>query len=173
MDDKFGAMMNRAFWVTERICQGNFVDAKKATYLQRFGITHIVNVCNVPNQVRGEDFGFLEMAWIPTKDHVLFPEEKAIEMVQVLNRMVVEESRKVYVHCVAGQNRSATALWLFLIAQGIEDEVARSMIEDQNIDAVAGYRRLVNDSLIKTVKEYGARHFSASNDHIGLRALKE
>lgn len=169
MEDAFGAMTTRTFWITDSIAQGNFLDSKKAKLLQSLNVTHILNVSDVPHQIRGEDYGFAEMLWIPTEDHVLFPKAKVLEMVQAQHRMVIEEEGKLYVHCVAGQNRSATALWLFFVACGLEREEARRMIEEKNIDAVAGYPRLVDEDRIQSVIRYGRDHFQETREHPALK----
>ena len=33
--------------------------------------------------------------------------------------MVIEPDSQVYIHCIAGQLRSPTALWLYLMACGV------------------------------------------------------
>jgi hypothetical protein len=172
MKDFLESMSNRVFWISSNIAQGSFVDDSKARYLKEKGVTHILNTSNVPNQVEASGYGFAEITWVEMRDHVLIPEDRAIAAISTLYRMLIVEGGTVFVHCVAGQNRSATVLWLFLIACKIDDSEAKRMIEEANIDAVPAYPRLLSPDLIAKVKQYGQEHFVIDADHKALKPIE-
>jgi hypothetical protein len=58
-------------------------------------------------------------------------------------------------NCVAGQNRSPTIIWLYLVACGPEPAVAKELIERRTLDACPGHSLLVDDALVRVVREHG------------------
>jgi hypothetical protein len=70
---------------------------------------------------------------------------------------------KLYLHCIGGQNRSPTVLWLYLISCGMKPDEARRMISEKSPDSVPGHQQLVDQALVDIVRRFGADHrFTAS-----------
>lgn len=143
------------FWITPRIAQGPFASEPRGIRLLREGVTHILNVGEEPSVLSAGPGGFREMAWYPVEDLARIPEEAAIACIGAIHRMLGESGSKVYVHCIAGQNRSPTVLWLYLVACGLDPAAAKRLIEERNLDAVAGHSRLVDEELIRRVVVHG------------------
>ena len=59
----------------------------------------------------------------------VMPDDLALTCLATLHRMVCESEARVYLHCIAGQNRSPTVLWLYLVACGLPPEQAKVIIE--------------------------------------------
>src|SRR3954447_14965822 len=133
------------FWITPRIAQGPFASEPRGVRLRAAGVTHILNVCEAPSVLAVGPGGFREVAWHPVEDLARIPNEDAIACIDALHRMLREPGSKVYVHCIAGQNRSPTMLWLYLVACGHDPAMAKRLIEGRNLDAVAGHARLVDE----------------------------
>ena len=75
-----------------------------------------------------------------------------------------EPDTKLYIHCSAGQNRSPTGLWLYLIALGMEREAAARLIVERCPDAVPGHSALVDDDLIAEIRSYGKAELRPLDD---------
>ena len=71
---------------------------------------------------------------------------------------------KVYVHCVACQNRSPTIVWLYFLACGMSDTAAEELIAVRCPDAVPGHAALVDGRLLQLVREHGQRHYLPLHD---------
>jgi protein-tyrosine phosphatase len=54
-----------------------------------------------------------------------------------------QKGESVFVHCAAGQNRSPTVIWLYLIATGMEPEQATEVFDGKTLDGVLGHPKLV------------------------------
>jgi hypothetical protein len=158
--DDFRQNMNHGvFWITPCIAQGAYPEPATIQHLLAHNVTHIFNVGTAP---LGKDVSsppFREVIWRPFEDLIRIPDEVAIDCVGVLFQSLSADDSKVYIHCVAGQNRSPTILWLFLIACGLSPDDAKSAIEDRTLDAVAGHSKLIDDALVKTIQEHGKRNF--------------
>jgi protein-tyrosine phosphatase len=139
------------FWITPRIAQGPFASEPRGIRRRADGVTHILNVGEAPNVLSAGPGGFREVAWHPVEDLARIPDEAAIAGIEALHRMLGESDSKVYVHCIAGQNRSPTVLWLFLVACGLDPAAAKRLIGERNMDAVPGHSRLVDEELIRRV----------------------
>ena len=149
----------RVFPITRSICLGPFASPERLETLVSEGVTHILNVGEAESVLTASDGPFREVAWHPIVDLEAIPAESAIGCLRVLHRMVSEPGARVYVHCLAGQNRSPTVVWLYLIACGVLPAEAKSVIECRAWDAVPGHKRLVEAGLIETVKELGRHAF--------------
>jgi protein-tyrosine phosphatase len=77
-----------------------------------------------------------------------------------LHRLVSATGAHVYVHCVMGQLRSPTILWLYLVALGVPPEEARELIEVRSKDAVAGHYRMVDGEHVAFAQKHGQKHFA-------------
>ena len=123
------------------------------------GVTHLLNVGEAPSVLSITDGPFREIAWHPVADLERIPDELASSCLTTLHRMVCEPDARVYVHCVAGWNRSPTMVWLYLVACGLPPESARALIEAHAPDAVPGHARLVDSALVERVQGLGRQSF--------------
>ncbi|WP_084416789.1 protein-tyrosine phosphatase family protein [Mariniblastus fucicola] len=149
----------KLFQITNNIWQGRFAADRQLTNFQFFGITHILNVSETPSQLELNEGPFKNIVQFPIRDGVPIPVDSAVSCCRTLHDFLCEPDSNIYIHCVAGWNRSPTILWLYLIACGIDDNVARDMICSASIDAVPAHPKLITPSLTDTMIEYGAANF--------------
>jgi hypothetical protein len=123
------------------------------------GVTHLLNVGEAPSVLSTTDGSFREVAWHPVADLERIPDEVASSSLKTLHRMVCEPNARVYVHCIAGWNRSPTMVWLYLVACGLPPEPARALVESHAPDAVPGHARLVDLALVESVQGLGRQSF--------------
>ena len=147
------------FQITRNIWQGRFAADRLLTTFQFFGITHILNVAETPNQLTENDGPFKRIAWTPIEDGVNIPQPAAIQCVDALHECVCDNQSNVYIHCVAGWNRSPTFHWLYLVACGVESDAAINMITKSSFDAVPAHPKLINTSLVDTIIKHGELNF--------------
>lgn len=147
--------------VTERLLVGPFLVPARASYLRELGVTHVLNVGEAPSFLSPADTGFLEIRDLAVTDLALIPDDVAVECLNALHEMLQTIGSKVYVHCIAGQNRSPTIVWLYLIACGMPRQEAKELIESAAADAIPGHKSLVNDRLALLAEDYGRSHFQA------------
>jgi hypothetical protein len=147
----------RVFPITRSLWLGPFASPERQPVLVASNVTHVLNVGEAPSVLSADGGLFREVAWLPITDLERVPDELALDCLVTLHRMVCEPDARVYIHCIAGQNRSPTILWLYLIACGIEPHRARAMIEAGSCDAIPGHNRLVDTALVELVREFGSR----------------
>jgi hypothetical protein len=152
-------MRTTIFPITRCIWLGPFASPKREPELRRAGITHVLNVGESPSLLRPGLDSFHEVVWVPVADLERIPEVTARDCLDTLHRLLGDLDSKVYVHCVAGQNRSPTILWLYFVACGMDAAEAKHHIERRALDAVAGHSRLIDEELSRFVREHGGRHF--------------
>jgi hypothetical protein len=154
-------------WLTDRIAFGRFATPERAAFLRSRGITHILNVSDAPSVIEAQQFGFDDVINQPIEDLSRISDDLVFQCCDVIDSVLRSSfHHKIYVHCTAGQNRSPTMVWLFLIACGTEPETAKRMIVSQSPDAVPGHNALVDDELIARVVERGqARNLAMPNSH--------
>src|SRR5262245_59412135 len=103
------------FRITQCLSVGPFASPERAEKLLAAGVTHVLNVSDGPSVVSSLN-GFAEVAWVPMKDSRRLSRTTAIEALNTLHRFASEPGSHVYVHCMAGQLRSPTILWLYLVS---------------------------------------------------------
>jgi protein-tyrosine phosphatase len=145
--------------ITEVLSVGRYATPERAEGLLAAGVTHILNVSGSPNQIAASESGFREVAWIPLEDSCRLPTDLAAKALDTLHRMASEAGSHVYVHCMAGQLRSPTVLWLYLIACGIPPDDARDWIEERSPEAAPGARRIVDLEHILFAQMHGLNNF--------------
>ncbi len=147
-------MFFNAFRITPVLHVGTFPEIAGQVVLRRHGITHILNL-----GPRGEHApeGFVWEA-VPIEDLQRMPDGVALRAIDALHSMVTTPGSRVFVHCLAGQNRSPTVSWLYLLACGIPRADATDWIADASFDAVPGHPRLIDRALVKTVVAHGRQH---------------
>jgi hypothetical protein len=140
--------------ITRVLSIGRFASPRRAQELRAVGVTHILNVSESPSEVSSRN-GFSNVEWLPLEDRSPLKPFTLIRLLDTLHAMAIEPDSHVYVHCVAGQLRSPTTLWLYLIACGISPEEARLWIEDRSPDAAPGSTRMVDESIIRFARQHG------------------
>jgi hypothetical protein len=146
----------RVFPITRALWLGPYASPERRPVLVASRVTHILNVGEAPSVLSPADGPFREIEWIPIADFERVPDDLAVSCLGALHRMACQPEARVYIHCIAGQNRSPTILWLYLVACGLHTDRARAMIEARAPDAVPGHGRLVDDALIEVVRRFGA-----------------
>jgi hypothetical protein len=149
----------RVFPVTRSLWLGPFASRERQPVLVASNVTHILNVGEAPSVLSARDGPFHEVAWHPIADLERVPDELALACLATLHRMVCQPDARVYIHCIAGQNRSPTVLWLYLVACGAQDDRAKEVIEAAACDAIPGHGRLVDAALVELVRRFGGRSF--------------
>jgi protein-tyrosine phosphatase len=145
-------------WVTSRIAFGRFATPERALFLRSKCITHVINVSDATSVIDSQEFGFDKVMDIPIVDLTRIPVDIAIRCCDSINAVLRGMAhQKVFVHCTAGQNRSPTVVWLYLVACGIEPDTAKRMIVSKSPDAVPGHSSLVDCELIVSVKAHAMK----------------
>lgn len=83
---------------------------------------------------------------------------------------MLDPSARVLVHCVMGQHRSPTIVWLYMIALGMELAAARRQVEAVWQRAIPGHPLLVDPALVELVTKHGECAFrpTAADDALSL-----
>jgi hypothetical protein len=147
------------FRITQSLSVGRYASPERAGHLRAAGVTHVLNVSDAPSKVVAGDGSFAAVEWVPLDDAERLTEAEAVRVLDTLHRLVSEPGAHVYVHCVAGQLRSPTVIWLYLIACGFDPSSARDVIETRSPDAAPGARRLVGPGLVYTIQTHGLRTY--------------
>jgi hypothetical protein len=147
------------FQITRSIWQGRFASPQMLGELRRLGITHLVNVSEAPSILTERDGPFQRVGWVSIEDMTLIPGEAALCALDLLHDCVCQPDSRVYVHCMAGWNRSPTVLWMYLIACGFAENQASAAIGKASYDAVPRHPKLVDETLIAAVRRYGQLKF--------------
>ena len=134
--------------VTAQLSVGPFVSPERAPGLVAVGITDLLNVSDSRSWPEVAAAGFRSIYWIPIADCVPIEGELIIEALTKLDHLFSQPKARVLVHCLAGQNRSPTIIWLYLRSLGVNSDVAKSMIESASPDAVGGHPLLLNAETI-------------------------
>jgi protein-tyrosine phosphatase len=149
----------KVFRITRSIWLGPFASPERKSALTAVCITHILNVGEAPNILTANDGQVRHVIWHPIIDLELIPEPLAVASLESLHQMLSGADARVYVHCIAGLNRSPTVVWLYLVACGIEPAEAKAIVEKRAPDAIAGHSKLVDAGLVAAVQKFGSEHF--------------
>ena len=147
----------RVFPITRSLWIGPFASPERRPVLVASRVTHILNVGEAPSVLTAADGPFREVAWLPIADLERIPDDLAVACLDTLHRMACLPGSRVYIHCIAGQNRSPTVLWLYLVACGMDADRAKAIIEASARDSIPGHGRLVDAALVEDVRRFGAR----------------
>ena len=150
---------NKIFRITNSIWLGPFASPERKSTLTAASINHILNVGEAPSVLTIDDGPFRSVVGHSIIDLEPIPEELAIACIASLHQMLSEAEARVYVHCIAGLNRSPTVVWLYLVACGIEPNEAKAIIEKRAPDAIAGHSKLVDAGLVAAIQKFGSEHF--------------
>lgn len=160
----------RVFWITRRLALGAYASEARAEYLLAQGVTHILNVSESASVVDVRSGGFRQVADRAIADLERIPDADALACLDTLHEMLQEPGSKVYVHCIAGQNRSPTIVWLYLVACGIAPAEAKELIEKRTLDAVPGHAKLIDEALVQLVQAHGLARYLPLSDPLILAA---
>lgn len=149
------ALQQGIFWITRRIGIGQYATLARCDDLLAYGVTHILNVGEAKSLPELIDRGTLQIVEVPIVDLERMDDETAIRCVNLIHEIMAQPDSKLYVHCVAGQNRSPTVLWLYLLACGMDEVAAQRLIVERSPDAVPGHKQLIDRELIKLVRKHG------------------
>jgi hypothetical protein len=144
--------------ITHSLSVGRFPTPERAAGLLAAGVTHVLNVSDSPGQI-ADDGAIREVVWFPVSMSRRIPATDALPILDTLHRMAAEPGAHVYVHCAAGQLRSPTVLWLYLIACGFDPDSARDVIEDRSPAAEPGHHTLVGPDLVLAVRRHGLANY--------------
>ena len=154
----------RVFWITKRIALGQFATPERALFLRNQGVTHVLNVGEGTSVVSTETHGFREVRDCPVVDLQRIRDDVALTAIDSLHAMLTAKDSRVFVHCVAGQNRSPTILWLYFLACGLSSADAKDLITSRSPDSVPGHKALVDARLVEFVRLHGAKNYLPLTD---------
>lgn len=152
-------LMQQVFWITECIALGRFATEGRCEYLVEQGINRILNVSDAASVVSPATHCFDEVVHCPLLDVSRIPDDAAISILDTLHSLLTPEGARVYVHCTAGQLRSPTIVWLYLVACGIDPHEAGTLIGKRAPDAAPGHSKLVDEQLVVRVMAHGRDNF--------------
>jgi protein-tyrosine phosphatase len=143
------------YWITPRIAIGRFATPERCHRLIEQGVTHVLNVADAPSLSEIRQAGFVSVVDMPVADLQRIPDTIAVRCLDVIHEALTPAESKLYLHCTAGQNRSPTILWLYLVACGTQPDAAKRMIVLRCPDAIPGHNNLRDDQLIEVVRSHG------------------
>ena len=158
------AMEDGIFWITKRIAIGQFASLTRGHKLMEAGVTHILNVSDCESLASTTELGFRQVTDVTVVDLTRLPDDVAINCLNTIHTAMFEPDTKLYIHCSAGQNRSPSVLWLYLLALGMEREEATRLIVERCPDAVPGHSALVDDDLVAEIRSYGRAELRPLDD---------
>ncbi|WP_186776331.1 protein-tyrosine phosphatase family protein [Rubripirellula reticaptiva] len=145
--------------MTNDIYVGRFASRERLAELRDLKVTDVLNVSDTSSQLTTEDGPFRSVTWIDIEDRTLIPTEIAIEAIDTVHRSLIADDGRIYLHCMAGWNRSPTVLWLYLLACGYAANEAAQLICAEAFDAVPGHSLLVDSNLLATVVSHGRDNY--------------
>jgi hypothetical protein len=147
------------FRITECLSVGPFASPERAETLLAAGVTHVLNVSDVPSEISKSEGGFRGVSWVSMSDSRRLLPSTAVWALSSLHQFVSVPDAHVYVHCVAGLVRSPTILWLYLIALGVPPKEARNWIETRSPKTNPGSSRMVDYEHVLLAQKHGLMHF--------------
>ncbi|MEW4566191.1 hypothetical protein AB1K70_26990 [Bremerella sp. JC770] len=149
------ALQEGVFPVTTRVAIGRFPAPGRCAYLQEQGFTHVFNVSDTSSLASTRSAGFAEVRDQRFDDYLRMPTQNALDAVGTLHGMMNVPDARVYLHCIAGQMRSPTILWLYLVGLGMSEDAAKQMITGHCPDAQPGHKTLIDSKLVASVTQWG------------------
>ncbi len=145
--------------ITQCLSVGPFASSERAKKLLAAGVTHVLNVSDEPSHVSAGDNSFADVVWVSMSDSRRLAPATVVQAINALHELASAPDAHVYVHCVAGQIRSPTILWLYLIACGLPAKFARDTIETRSPNATAGHYRMVDHEHVSLAQKHGSKHY--------------
>jgi protein-tyrosine phosphatase len=117
--------------VTDKLFVGSMISSRQdIDHLIEVGVTHIINACHEHNYQPLMDHyaEHISYCYCPELDDGFFPKpvgwfQRAIEFAETADHL--------YVHCVAGLNRSTSLTYAILRSRGMTGEGAKALIEEK------------------------------------------
>jgi len=144
----------RISWVTENLAVGAFASPERIRWLVEEGVTDILNVSDARSLVEAHAAGFRSVVFVPIADCMPILDESLKGCLAVIDVMFARPGAKVFVHCLAGQNRSPTVTWLYLLRLGWEEIAAREQITSRAEDAVPAHPHLITPELVSLARNW-------------------
>ena len=148
------ALAEGIFPITKRITIGQFASDKRCQRLVTHGVTHVLNVAEAES-LASTVAAFRKVIDVPIEDLTPIPMGTGLFCVEAIHQVMSSPDTKLYIHCIAGQNRSPTVLWLYLLACGMDINDAKHLIVRRAPDAVPGHGSLVDSNLVHAVRSVG------------------
>ena len=133
--------------ITDNVYVGQYPKDDAFKTLKDIGITTILNVSG--GNYESMDFTVKN---VPVVDLVEMPLSIADDIVNII-RGAVNSGGKIYVHCIAGQNRSPGSVFIGLLALGYNENTAIELIEDSTLDSVAKHDKIITDKVVAHIKK--------------------
>lgn len=146
--------------MTQDLFVGRFASRDSLANLRELDVTDVLNVSDTPSQLTSDDGPFRSVSWLYIEDRTLIPVDVAINAIELIHHSLVKPDGRVYVHCMAGWNRSPIILWLYLLACGLKPHDAAQLVVSNALDAVPGHGLLVDSNLIAFVQSHGRDNFT-------------
>ncbi len=142
-----GARVN-VFRILPRIFQGGYPDDAAIAYLVARGVGAVLNVSggDAPSTAA------LPTVAVPFADGRPIPDAAIRRCLAEMDRWL-DAGLSVFVHCQAGQNRSPTIIWLYLIHAGMSEAEAHRAFARKTLDAVPGHPKLVGPAQVACARE--------------------
>lgn len=136
------------FWVTRRIAIGRFATPQRRKNLLDCGVTDILNVSDTPS-LPDEESRFQSIVDCPIVDLAPIPLELALQTIESISRILRHPDSKLFIHCIAGQNRSPSILFLYLLASGFPPNIAEHLITSRSPDSIPHHKLLISPTLME------------------------
>ena len=114
--------------ITDSIYQNGYITEHEGQVLSDLGVTHLLNLDIPYGSTKIVMPTGLKVVEILLHDMAPMSDEDARCVVAVIQRALDLEGGKIYVHCNAGLSRSPTAVWLYLVASGWDEDEASDAI---------------------------------------------
>lgn len=137
-------------WAARRLCYGPAPDTD-GTKLLAEGVTHVLNL-GESDSPQADGLVVVERRF---PDLVRIPDEVALGCLDQLHAWLADPAVRVLVHCVMGQHRSPTIVWLYFVALGMEPQTARRRCDALWRHALPGHPMLVDAALVATAQRHG------------------
>ena len=147
------------FQVTNNIWIGEFATEDFRGVCRFFGITHILNVTELPSRLEMSEGPLKRIIQVPLRDEEQISTDVAIQCCQTLHEFVCELESSVYIHSESGLNRSPTIAWLYLVSCGIEFSTAYELIYAASEDSNPNNSKLISPALVDRLISYGRENF--------------
>lgn len=125
-------------WVTSRIAVGGSIESLyDVRKIAAEGVTHVLNVRTDQEEVPFVLKVGLQYAANPTKkkDEKVKPPGWFKSSFDVIFGALADPGTRILVHCENGENRSASTVYFFLRAIGIDKKTAKNIVLDARPDA--------------------------------------
>lgn len=136
------------FKINDYVYQGRKPTIETLNKLKEIEIDCIINVSDTPYIINGFK-NYIKVLNILMQDNHEIDTE-TIDKIKVL--ALKYKDKKVFIHCLAGQNRSAVAIWIYLVFSGFTEEIAENLINENTLDAVPKHGKILTPKAIEYIR---------------------